>query len=280
MKTGYELTKEFEAYRQYAYPDPSSDLARAVRSKRLKANWGFRPAWEILQELPADVAKLSGSPWTCGYGETKGVTPQTSWSRAEAEQRFSLRYEEFKSAVRAACTVPPTEEQLGAMTSLAYNIGLGWSGKVKPSGAKDGFRQSSVLKAHNRGDFAAATRAFALWNRANGREEPGLTRRRAAEASLYALGSEAAAGPAVEAVPAQVDAERPMARSEITRAGTIAGGTAVIATVAETARTVAEVKDATEDLGAWLVPILLIAVVGLCGYIVWQRWKQREGGWA
>jgi lysozyme len=81
-------------------------------------------------------------------------------------------------------------------------------------------------------------------------------------------------------LPQQVDPERPMAASTINRAGVVAGGTAAVATVAETARTVADVKYSAQALGDWLVPILLLAVVGLCGYIVWERVKQRKGGWA
>jgi lysozyme len=50
--------------------------------------------------------------------------------------------------------------------------------------------------------------------------------------------------------------------------------------VAEGARTVADVKHATEDLGAWLAPVLMLAVVALCGYIMWERIKQRKGGWS
>ena len=163
------------------------------------------------------------------------------------------------------------------MTSLAYNIGLGWEGKTKPPGAKDGFRQSSVLKAHNRGDTLAASRAFGLWNKANGRVEPGLTARRAEEATLY-LKDEA---PDTEDLsPQAVEPESRMVESPINRAGVVAGGTAAVATVAETARTVADVKYSTQALGDWLVPILLVVVVALCGFIVWQRLRQRSGGWA
>ena len=64
------------------------------------------------------------------------------------------------------------------------------------------------------------------------------------------------------------------------RAGVVAGGTAAVATVAETARTVADVKYSTQALGDWLVPVLLIAVVALCGYIIWHRVNQRKQGWA
>jgi lysozyme len=144
--------------------------------------------------------------------------------------------------------------------------------------------KSSVIKAHNRGDTQAAARAFGLWVKAGGKEWPGLVRRRAAEASLYLTPvkddvSAPAEGPLLE-MPQAVEPERKMSASEINKASVVAGGTAAVATVAETARTVADVKTSAENLGAWLVPALLVAVVALCGYIVWERVKQRAGGWA
>lgn len=279
MRDGFELVKEYEAYREFAYPDPASELARKVREAGIKVRWGFEPANDIITTLPLKFQNLSGKPWTCGYGETKGVTPETRWSQQDALAKFRRRYREFEDGVLKACKVEPTAEQLGAMTSLTYNIGLGWEGPKKPVGAKDGFRQSSVLKAHNRRDFLAASRAFGLWNKANGRVEKGLTRRRAAEAALYLTGLDTDHDEDETYTPAQVDAERPMTASQINRAGVVAGGTAAVATVAETARTIADVKDATADLGTWLVPILLLVVVGLCGYIVWQRVFMRKEGW-
>jgi lysozyme len=81
-------------------------------------------------------------------------------------------------------------------------------------------------------------------------------------------------------MPQTVDAESRMTESPINRAGVVAGGTAAVATVAETARTVADVKYSVSSLGDWLVPVLLVVVVVLCGYTVWQRVQQRKGGWA
>ena len=130
---------------------------------------------------------------------------------------------------------------------------------------------------HNRGDTLAASRAFGLWNKANHREEPGLTARRAEEAALYLMDE----APETEDLsPQAVEPESRMVESPINRAGVVAGGTAAVATVAETARTVSDVKSSVQSLGDWVVPILLLVVVGLCGYIIWQRFKQRSGGWA
>jgi lysozyme len=143
-----------------------------------------------------------------------------------------------------------------------------------------------VLKAHNRSDFQAAARAFNLWTKAGGQVLPGLVRRRADEAALYlkphqdVIADEVDLAEYTEPESQQVEPERPMTQSQITRAGAVAGGTAAIATVAETLSTVNAVKAGVEGLGAWLVPILLIVTVAAVGYTVWQRYKQREGGWA
>ena len=272
---GLRELKRLEGFREFAYPDPASKLYKAAQPYRLR--WGFVPARDLLAKLPPSVRSLPADPWTCGYGETEGVDQDTRWTEAEASYRLQARYEEFQQYVLDACTVVPNENQLIAMTLLCYNIGPGWKGKTKPKGAKDGFRQSSVLRAHNRGDTAAATRAFSLWNKAGGVENNGLTKRRAFEASLYARPMPEAEVPPV---PQTVDGESHMTQSSINRAGVVAGGTAAAATVTEIARTVSDVKRSVTDLGDWLVPILLVCVVGLCGYTVWQRCRQRKFGWA
>ena len=224
---------------------------------------GFRA--EAYKPIPSD-------PWTIGYGFTKGVKQGDTITRAEAEIRLRRELVEYERGVERATKGHATQPQFDALVSFAFNVGVA------------GMARSTVIKRHNEGDHQAAARAFGLWNRAGGRELPGLTRRRAAEGALY-LTPTRAADPAVEPeddpdpMPHAVEPERPMAHSEINRAAVLGGGTAAVATVAETARTLADVKTSADILGEWLVPLLLVAVVGLCGYIVWQRLKQRRGGW-
>lgn len=210
--------------------------------------------------------------WTIGYGFTKGVKEGDVMSRAQADARLRDELAEYEQGVLRACQVPPNQNQFDALVVFAFNVGVA------------GMSRSSVVKAHNREDYQAAARAFGLWNKAGGKVWPGLTRRRAAEGALYLEPvpdevSDPVEGP-VDEMPQRVDEERPMTASTINRAGVVAGGTAAVATVAETARTVADVKYSVASLGDWLVPILLLAVVGLCGYIVWERIQQRKGGWA
>ncbi len=129
--------------------------------------------------------------WTIGYGETgPDIGPLTTMRADEAEPSLLRRLVEFEQLVEQACTVPPSDNQFSAMVLLAYNIGPGWRGTKKPPGAKDGFRQSSVLRLHNQRRFADAAASFVLWNKGTndkGAFGPlrGLTIRRNWEAALY-----------------------------------------------------------------------------------------------
>jgi lysozyme len=271
-----EKVKRHEAFRQYAYPDPASPLARECRKRGYKLRWGFDPAKNIIDRLPADLRALHGNPWTCGYGETKGVTFETSWTKDEAHRRLLDRLQEFENEVLSVCTVEPNPNECAAMTSLVYNIGLG------------GFRKSSVLKAHNRGDHIAAANAFKLWNKAGKPPQPmeGLTRRRADEAALYLkpwtdlTDDEELVAESIDPISQVVEPEKPMTQSTINKASAVAGGTAAIAAVSETLNTINSVKTGVEGLGDWLVPILLVITVCSVGYVVWERLRQRREGWA
>ena len=215
--------------------------------------------------------------WTIGYGFTRGVKPGQHMTLQQAEARLITELLGYEQAVLGACILEPNQNQLDAMCSLAWNIGIA------------GFLKSTVLKCHNRGDTQSASRAFGLWNKAGGREWAGLTRRRAAEAALYlepvpgvvqrivegAIPSAEASKvpPPVQAMPQQVDPESSMSGSAINRAATVAG------TTAATVGAVSQIKTSVGELQSWLVPMLCLAVVGLAGYIVWQRWQQRKKGW-
>lgn len=228
--------------------------------ERLKRLEGFRSKAYI--PVPGDVP-------TIGYGFTHGVKMGDVMTRAEADARLIEELRPYEMAVWQGCTNKPNQNQFDAMVLLCFNIG--------PAG----FKRSTVLKAHNRGDHQAAARAFGLWNKSGGKVYAGLTRRRAEESALYLTPApDDVSGPITPVMPQSIDAESRMVESPINRAGVVAGGTAAVATVAETARTVADVKYSTQALGDWLVPVLLIVVVALCGYVVWTRVKQRREGWA
>ena len=228
--------------------------------ERLKRLEGFRSKAYI--PVPGDVP-------TIGYGFTHGVKMSDVMTRAEADARLIEELRPYEMAVWQGCANEPNQNEFDAMVLLCFNIG--------PAG----FKRSTVLKAHNRGDKQAAARAFGLWNKSGGKVYAGLTRRRAEESALYLTPMpDDVSDPITPEMPQRIDPESTMVESPINRAGVVAGGTAAVATVAETARTVADVKYSTQALGDWLVPVLLIVVVALCGYVVWTRVKQRREGWA
>jgi lysozyme len=91
--------------------------------------------------------------WTIGWGETgPGIGAGTVWTRAEADARFAARLAAFGAGVDSALAGPTTQARFDAMTSLAWNIGLG------------AFAASTLLRLHNAGDFAAVPAQFARWD--------------------------------------------------------------------------------------------------------------------
>lgn len=208
---------------------------------------------------------------TAAWGHTgqdvtaEDVRAKRKFSMKQAERWLADDYRKFEVGVLAACTLAPSDNQLGAMTCLAFNIGLA------------AFRKSSVLKAHNRADFPAAARAFGLWNKATvgGRKVvlPGLVARRAAEAALYAEPDSIDAGE--YGIPQAVEAEKPMSESRTVRAGTLAAAAPVLGMIAEASRQVAEIRD---SLGPWLPWALVSAGIAAGAWVIYERWQQRQRG--
>lgn len=123
----------------------------------------------------ADPA-TGGDPWTIGYGHTgPDVFPGLTISQARAEELLRQDLAKFEEGVVDLLDddTETTDNQFGAMVSLAYNVGLG------------NFKKSSVLRFHNKDMKAAAANAFLLWNKAAGKVMAGLTRRRHEEGHLY-----------------------------------------------------------------------------------------------
>ena len=99
-----------------------------------------------------------------------------SLSEKDAEALLAQDLAEFAIGVNKLVEVYLTDKQFGACVSLAYNIGL------------PAFKNSTVLRKVNSGDFKEAADAFLLWNKANGKVLAGLVRRRKAERLLFLSG--------------------------------------------------------------------------------------------
>ena len=114
-----------------------------------------------------------GEPWTIGWGHTGGVKRGDTCTQAQADAWLLQDLDRFEQAVERLVSVTLTQNQFDALVSFAYNCGQG------------SLQTSTLLRKLLAGDYAGAQQQFSRWNRANGKEMPGLTRRRAAEAELF-----------------------------------------------------------------------------------------------
>lgn len=112
-----------EGFREYAYPDPLSHLAKRYRNEK----WGFRPAQEILQKIGislSEAVKL-GAPWTVGYGFTHGVTPLSKTTKERALHTLEL---EVLAHVAVLDSLIPQWRKMPVhvqtvLANMAYNMG-------------------------------------------------------------------------------------------------------------------------------------------------------------
>jgi lysozyme len=156
---GTEICHHYEQLRLEAYPDPGSPRAKAMRAGR----------------PPAEYRKLSGAPWTIGWGDTgPDVVEGLVITKEEADQRFARRMAlEFEPAVHKAVKVPLNQRQFDAAVSIFYNAGV------------DALTTSTLVRLLNLGDFAGAAAQFPRWNKSGGEVLKGLQRRREAERLVF-----------------------------------------------------------------------------------------------
>lgn len=128
--------------------------------------------------------------WTVGVGhvidqshirvplaERKALPIPDGWDRTlsmgEVDEMLAKDLVSFESGVRRLCPDGLTAGRLGALTSFAFNVGLG------------NLQRSSLRMKHNRGDYEGAAEAFLDWTKAGGKVLKGLVSRRNDERALY-----------------------------------------------------------------------------------------------
>jgi GH24 family phage-related lysozyme (muramidase) len=111
---------------------------------------------------------------TIGYGHTGDVYEGQTITQAQAEQLLKQDILDFEQGVeRLAGSMVQNDDQFSALVSFAYNVGLG------------ALANSTLLRLLNQGKYSEAADQFLRWNKGDGEELPGLTRRRKAERSLF-----------------------------------------------------------------------------------------------
>ena len=125
---------------------------------------GFEPRAYL---CPANV-------WTIGYGRTKNVKEGDELTELQAERDLLEALDEFAEQVLNTVKISLDQNELDALTSWTYNLGVG------------NLQSSTLLKKLNSGDKNSVPSEMVRWNKAAGKVLAGLTRRREAEAKLWA----------------------------------------------------------------------------------------------
>ena len=123
--------------------------------------------------------KCSAAKDTIGYGNTfyedgTPVKPGDKITQQRANELFEIIAKDFADRVKPLVRSIVTPNQFAALTSFAYNAGIG------------NLKSSTLLKKVNANpNDPTIDLEFKKWDKAGGKVLAGLTKRRAAESKLY-----------------------------------------------------------------------------------------------
>lgn len=150
------LVRGFEGLKLRAYPDPASPLAK--------------------------TGEGHGDPWTIGYGHTgPDVLQGLTCTLAQAEAWLDGDLREAADIVRSQISVPLTQGEFDALTSLAFN--LGYIPRSLKACLCGGLTDKGVMM--DPGSYGSALIQFPRNCRAAGIPIRGAYRRRLAEACVF-----------------------------------------------------------------------------------------------
>jgi len=134
---------------------------------------------------------------TIGYGHTSMAGPPKVYmglriTKEEAKAILARDLEAVEAQVRKAVKVPLNDNQLGALVSFTFNLGIA------------NLNKSTLLKKLNTGDYTGASGEFGKWVYAGGKKLRGLVRRREDERKLFVTAA-GASKPAPSPAPKPAD---------------------------------------------------------------------------
>jgi hypothetical protein len=145
-------------------------VSSARTSQNLNTYLAKRAAGEG-PSLPAVAQDNVPLPTACPFDATQ-LSAKELLSKFETSIEDD-QLEQLTRQVRSLTTTPLSNNQVSALVSFGYNVGMG------------NLRVSVILKSINGHDFAKAADGFLMWNRSSGQRLAGLHTRRLCERDLF-----------------------------------------------------------------------------------------------
>ena len=120
-----------------------------------------------------EAYKCAAGVWTIGYGHTEGVNPEDEMDKESAEELLALDLEVYERSVSWIIEVPLEQQQFDALVSFTFNLG------------ETNLSKSTLRKVLNQEKYSEVPNQIRRWNKAGGKVNEGLVRRREAEALLF-----------------------------------------------------------------------------------------------
>lgn len=114
---------------------------------------------------------VAGVP-TIGYGETSGVVMGQTTTPERALIQLLKSVNSHSDQIRPLITVPLYQHEFDAYSSFALNVGV------------NSFKNSTLRKKLNAGDYAGACKELKRWVYAGGEKQAGLVKRREKEYNM------------------------------------------------------------------------------------------------
>lgn len=112
--------------------------------------------------------------WTVGYGhKMQDGDARVPITPDEADSLFVMDIDMTADGVRRLIDAPLRQWQFDALVSFSFNLGCG------------SLAMSTLRKLVNAGQYDQAAAEFQRWNLVAGQPDPGVTRRRLAEAAMF-----------------------------------------------------------------------------------------------
>ena len=120
-----------------------------------------------------EAYKCAAGVWTIGYGHTEGVNPDDEMDKESAEELLALDLVVYERSVSWIIEVPLEQQQFDALVSFTFNLG------------ETNLSKSTLRKVLNQEKYSEVPNQIRRWNKAGGKVNEGLVRRREAEALLF-----------------------------------------------------------------------------------------------